>query len=460
MVSVDLLPCYSGVDFSLLPGFADCYPTYPLPRAIARYLFCRSADMSSSHTSEQSDISAEGIRGGWEGSDVVQDDLDWLRRTRRVPAPIICRIPGEEVEPAPQEGERVVFVAHFERGFALPTSRFFRAFLDKFELQPHHLPANSITSLSAFVAFSEGYLGLWPLVGLWARYFVLRKQSIPNKGVKTKEMTACGAATITARKLSDFPKVSGLESCRKWQRSFFYVKNPDPSDNAKGYDFLNLPEFRLDPPNSQANWGWDPSGCDAESQAIHEHLLSIKDELTADDLLRTFVARRISPLQNRVHKICHMSGPRDPTRISPFELDKPAVRRRVRAIAQTSMGDDWEWGLEPYSRANPPPQVSSSHSSPTYLRAPDIAVKLHSCLSCFLRHFLLFFFCSGLTVKPGRTRGGPTVVGAQTMPCRQLRSPRTRMTRTTCRSRSPAPPARVSLEPGLAPKTNLTTMTV
>jgi hypothetical protein len=53
-----------------------------------------------------------------------------------------------------------VFVAHFARGFGLPASGFFRAFLDKYQLQPHHLLANAYTVLSSFVAFIEGYLGL------------------------------------------------------------------------------------------------------------------------------------------------------------------------------------------------------------------------------------------------------------------------------------------------------------
>jgi hypothetical protein len=32
--------------------------------------------------------------------------------------------------PAPESGERIVFVSHFERGFGLPVSDFFRDFLD------------------------------------------------------------------------------------------------------------------------------------------------------------------------------------------------------------------------------------------------------------------------------------------------------------------------------------------
>ena len=153
----------------------------------------RTAEMSASNIPEPADIPAEeSERAGWEGSDVSQAEIDWLVRTKRIPADVICRIPGTEAEPDLQTGERVVFVAHFERGFGLPASPFFRAFLNKFHLQPHHLPANAITTLSACVSFSEGYLGLWPTVELWAKYFQLRKQSVPdpeNKNV-TKEKTS------------------------------------------------------------------------------------------------------------------------------------------------------------------------------------------------------------------------------------------------------------------------------
>jgi hypothetical protein len=61
---------------------------------------------------------------------------------------VSCRIPGNELEPEPREGEVVVFAAHFERGFGLPVLDFFRRFLDFYELQPHHLPGNAIFYLS------------------------------------------------------------------------------------------------------------------------------------------------------------------------------------------------------------------------------------------------------------------------------------------------------------------------
>ena len=131
-----------------------------------------------------------------------------------------------------------MFVAHFERGFGLPASVFFRAFLNWFHLQPHHLPANAVTQLSTLAAFSEGYLGLWPTIELWAKYFQLWKQSIPEgPEVFPKHMTATGGASISPRKRSIFPRVLGLESCRKWQRTFFYVKNTGKEDD--DYELVN-----------------------------------------------------------------------------------------------------------------------------------------------------------------------------------------------------------------------------
>jgi hypothetical protein len=54
-------------------------------------------------------------------------------------------------------------------------------------------------------------------------------------------MTQCGAATIMSRKGSDFPKIELLESYKKWQKSFFYVKNTTDAN------LLNLPPYVDEP---------------------------------------------------------------------------------------------------------------------------------------------------------------------------------------------------------------------
>ena len=100
-------------------------------------------------------------------------------------------MPGEELVPAPEPGERVVFRAHFDRGFGLPVSKFFRDLLDFYGLQPHHLGANAVMLLSAFVTLCKGYLGVRPTIALWSRLFQFHSfrvgTGIFTTGRKTKK---------------------------------------------------------------------------------------------------------------------------------------------------------------------------------------------------------------------------------------------------------------------------------
>ena len=126
---------------------------------------------------------------------------------------------------------------------------------------------------------------------------------------------------------------------------------------------IGLPKFGVGPPAMKLNWDYDPKELVPEINQIHKAIIQLKDSegMSSDDLLATFISRRISPLQRRVHKICHMSGRHDPTRMTTFELTKPEIRRRVKAIARTSMTDDWKWGKEPHDRAHPAPAVSTGN---------------------------------------------------------------------------------------------------
>ena len=165
-------------------------------------------------------------RGTWEGSYISEREIQWLRQTRRIPEGVEYRLPTGEIAPASLLGEMVVFLEHFVRGLGLPASNFFRQFLDKFSLQPHHLPPNALVFLSSFVAFQEGYLGLWPSLDLWVMLHTLFPQSMPNpkhKGVKA--MVAVGAAQVKPRQDTEFFHVKGLASVKKWLRSWFCVKN-------------------------------------------------------------------------------------------------------------------------------------------------------------------------------------------------------------------------------------------
>ncbi|KAK1643553.1 hypothetical protein QYE76_061358 [Lolium multiflorum] len=285
--------------------------------------------------------------GSWKGSYMQDDDIARFVRLRRIPAGVITRAPGEEQEPRPEPGERVVFGAHLDRGLGLPASNFFRRFLDHFGLQPHHLPANAMILLSCYVAFMEGYAGLWPDVEFWSRLFYIKAQTTEGR------LRTCGAASIYPRTGTSFPRIPTVDSVKNWQMSFFYVRNESPA-----FDRLNLPEFNPAPPVGRINWGFNAksSNPDAEVNLLWDFLGQCVSEgrLSAEDLLCTYISRRVVPLQWRVHKIGHMSGLLDPTRTSKLELSKAQVAHRVNNITKANMPDNWDWGLAPYDREQPP----------------------------------------------------------------------------------------------------------
>ncbi|KAK1695841.1 hypothetical protein QYE76_012538 [Lolium multiflorum] len=283
-----------------------------------------------------------------EGS-YMHDDIERLVRLRRIPREVITRTPGEENEPTPEPGERVVFGRISTAGWVCRL-RFFRRFLDFFGLQPHHLPANACVLLSCYVAFMEGYAGLWPDVEFWSRLFYLKSQMTEGR------LRTCGAASIYPRAGSLFPKIPTVDSVKNWQMSFFYVKNANPA-----FDWINLPEYNPAPPTTRLNWGHNAKSADpdAEVNLLWDFLgeCVTGGRLSAEDLLCTYMERRVLPLQGRVHKIGHMSGRLDPTRTSKVALTKAQVAHRVNNITKANMPEAWEWGLPPYDRAAPPERI-------------------------------------------------------------------------------------------------------
>ncbi|KAK1627151.1 hypothetical protein QYE76_001466 [Lolium multiflorum] len=290
-------------------------------------------------------------RGAWMGSNVTQAEIDWLYRSRRIPEEVWCRIPGKERQPEPQPGEVVVFAAHFERGLGLPASDFFRRFLDFYELQPHHLPGNAIFYLSSFTTFMEGYCSITPSVDNFSFFYYLRKNSIQDRKLpQPKPFVRCGGCILSPRAGSNFYKLSGLDSVRTWQRTFFYVRNGGPED------FINLPAYLPGPP-SMKNWLHHPKD-DKESIRIADFIDINKKEtnLRVEDLVRAFLARWVLPLQRRAHKISEMSGPMDPTRITTHRLSPTDLVLKAKQICQNPLSPSGKYGLAPYSRRNSPPR--------------------------------------------------------------------------------------------------------
>jgi hypothetical protein len=118
------------------------------------------SSMTATFASEEDKSAQLQGRSGWEGSEVTPADISWITTTRRVPDGVVCRLPAGETMPAPEPSERVIFISHFERGFGLSMSDFFRDFLDTYDLQPLYILANAVMILSAFATFCEGFAGI------------------------------------------------------------------------------------------------------------------------------------------------------------------------------------------------------------------------------------------------------------------------------------------------------------
>ncbi|KAK1665465.1 hypothetical protein QYE76_053624 [Lolium multiflorum] len=168
---------------------------------------------------------------------------------------------------------------------------------------------------------------------------------------KPKPPVECGSCIVGSRQGSTFLKFSGLESCRAWQGTFFYVKNSGRAN------LIDLPPYQAGPP-SRTNWSYNPKTDHAETNRVVRFLASLKKEtnICSDDIIRTFISRRVLPLKRRAHRMSEMYGPGDPTKITGRPLSKKDVVRKAKQICQTAMPFAWEWGLLPLSSSNPPTQ--------------------------------------------------------------------------------------------------------
>jgi hypothetical protein len=98
-------------------------------------------------------------------------------------------------------------------------------------------------TLAAFATLYEAYLGIWPSVELFRWLIYFKTQAVDSIPV------TCGAASFYAHKTTSFPGLKGKESCKKWQCSFFYVKNLK-----KGVNHINLPPFDASGPGERDSW--------------------------------------------------------------------------------------------------------------------------------------------------------------------------------------------------------------
>jgi hypothetical protein len=117
----------------------------------------------------------------------------------------------------------------------------------------------------------EAFVGLLPMIDTFARFYNLRINSIQDPKLPLpKHVVQCGACILTPHQGSTYYRFTGLESCRAWQETFFYVRNSGASD------FINLPAYVPGAP-ARTNWRYNPHESHVETNRIVECIHTLND---------------------------------------------------------------------------------------------------------------------------------------------------------------------------------------
>ena len=165
-------------------------------------------------------------------------------------------------------------------------------------------------------------------------------------------MRDCGCVTVYTRNPSILPKIWLPDSIKKWQNTYFYVRNLTEADR------IGLPAFSDSRP-ADKSWSRKPV-IDGDLQSVLFARLEklVEDGLTSRDLTLAWVSRRMYPLQECSHKMCFYSGLRDPTRVT-MEIPKQRnLCEWVSRLITDKIDEDWEFGLEPFTRLDRALEVS------------------------------------------------------------------------------------------------------
>ena len=167
-------------------------------------------------------------------------------------------------------------------------SSFFSEFLHFYGLQPHHLGANCIVQLSCFVTLCEAYLGLWPCMEIFKMFFYLRAQTTAG------QQRDCGSVSMYTKN-TPLPKIHLPDSIKKWQRSYFYVRNLTDADR------IGLPAFSNSLPASKS-WSRKTAVDEELQRTLFDRLkVLVENGLTSRDLTMAWLSRQIYPLAARPH---------------------------------------------------------------------------------------------------------------------------------------------------------------
>jgi hypothetical protein len=151
------------------------------------------------------------IKGHWASSSVMEGTILELRSAGYIPTEVSTRVPDPHQRvPAPNPGERVVFVPHLIRGLGFPLHPFVCGIMFYYMLDFHHLALNSILHLTSFITVCEAFLHIEPHFGLWQKTFSVK----PKSG--GAQLAECGGAMISKLQKVTWPEGVFMETIKVW----------------------------------------------------------------------------------------------------------------------------------------------------------------------------------------------------------------------------------------------------
>jgi hypothetical protein len=113
----------------------------------------------------------------WEMSTVTEEQIQSLvnRGMLRPKSQVGWWLAAGEAFPTKGTGETVVFIAHIECSFSVPTGDFLRGLLQFYRIELVNLAPNSITIIATFIHLCEAFLGIALHFHLWRHFFELKK---------------------------------------------------------------------------------------------------------------------------------------------------------------------------------------------------------------------------------------------------------------------------------------------
>ena len=188
--------------------------------------------------------------------------------------------------PLTETHEIVLFSPWVERGFALPGSDFLNGLLYYFDLDVHHLTANSIIHLSIFTHLCEAFLGIEPHWDLFRYFFHVKPHPVWDN------CNVVGGAGIQLRQKTRKEYLEyKLPSNVDWRDHWFYIENHAPP----------LPEQVGRKPIFRKEWNLEVSSDDLyQVTDLVKSIAALKEiGVTGASVMYSFFSRRIQPLQKR-----------------------------------------------------------------------------------------------------------------------------------------------------------------